>query len=182
MAFSILCHGNLGQLEALLATIFRPQNVYCIYVDDKSPIEYKMAVRQLAAIYKYHFPEARILIPKKTIRIYWSDVSILEAGLQCMQYLLEEGGPWQFFINTVGSALPGRPIQKVTDEILRDLKGDVIASVPMTPMVKKYTEYRQRMPKNAERFNFDNFETKNSKQSMYHDELLPYRTVIPKNP
>ena len=60
IAFSILCHGNLGQLEALFATIFRPQNVYCIYVDDKSPIEYKKAVRQLAAIYKYHFPEVKL--------------------------------------------------------------------------------------------------------------------------
>ena len=86
-----MVHSNIGQLEALLATIFRPQNVYCIYVDDKSPLEYKMAVRQLAAIYKYHFPEARILVPDHTIRIYWSDVSILEAGLQCMEHLLTEG-------------------------------------------------------------------------------------------
>ena len=63
IAFSILCHGNLGQLEALFATIFRPQNVYCIYVDDKSPIEYKKAVYQLAAIYKYHFPEVKSECP-----------------------------------------------------------------------------------------------------------------------
>ena len=56
LAFSILVHGNLGQLEALMASIFRPQNIYCIYIDDKSPTEYKKAVRQLAAIYKYHFP------------------------------------------------------------------------------------------------------------------------------
>ena len=48
-------------------------------------------------------------MPKQTIRVYWSDVSILEAGLQCMEILLkEEVGDWQFFINTVGSALPGR--------------------------------------------------------------------------
>ena len=57
-------------------------------------------------------------MPKQTIRVYWSDVSILEAGLQCMEILLkEEVGDWQFFINTVGSALPGRPIQNITDEI-----------------------------------------------------------------
>ena len=180
MAFSILCHGNLGQLEALFSTIFRPQNAYCIYVDDKSPIHYKKAVRQLAAIYKYHFPEARIYVPKETIRIYWSDVSILEAGLQCMELLTQpEVGDWQFFINTVGSALPGRPMQNITDEILQSLHGDVIASVPMTPMVKRYTEYKQRMPKNADRFNFDRFETNTS---MYHNEFLPYRTAIKKEP
>ena len=96
-----------------------------------------------------------------------------------MELLLKEGADWQFFINTVGSALPGRPIQNFTDEIIKDLSGDVIASVPMSPMVKKYTEFKQRMPKNAERFNFKNFETKNS---MYHNEFLPYRTAIPKEP
>ena len=121
-------------------------------------------------------------MPKETIRVYWSDVSILEAGLQCMEILLkEEVGDWQFFINTVGSALPGRPIQNITDEIVKDLNGDVIASVPMIPMVKKYTEFKQRMPKNARKFNFKNFETKN-KNSMYHNEFLPYRTAIPKEP
>ena len=52
-----MCHGNLGLLEALMSTIFRPQNIYCIYVDDKSPTEYKKSVRQLAAIYQYHFPQ-----------------------------------------------------------------------------------------------------------------------------
>lgn len=57
LAFSILCHGNIGLLEALMASIFRPQNIYCIYVDDKAPTEYKKAVRQLAGIYLYHFPE-----------------------------------------------------------------------------------------------------------------------------
>ena len=57
LAYSIMCHGNLGLLEALMSTIFRPQNIYCIYVDDKSPTEYKKSVRQLAAIYQYHFPQ-----------------------------------------------------------------------------------------------------------------------------
>ena len=107
-------------------------------------------------------------------------MSILEAGLQCMEILLkEEVGDWQFFINTVGSALPGRPIQNITDEILNDLSGDVIASVPLDDMAKKYTQFKQRMPKNARKFNFKEFETDNP-NSMYHNEFLPYRTAIPK--
>ena len=95
-----------------------------------------------------------------------------------MQELLDHDEKWDFFINTVGTALPGRPIQNIMENIIKDLKGDVIASVPMTPMVKKYTEFRQKMPRNADKFNFDQFETANS---MYHDELLPYRTTIPKD-
>ena len=195
-----MCHSNLGLLEALLSTIFRPKNIYCIYVDGKSPKEFKKAVKQLAAIYQYHFPQvisifppisnyekklseffqARIIVPSNTIRIYWSDVSILEAGLQCMQALLNQGQDWDFFINTVGSALPGRPIHELTSSILKDLNGDVIPSVPMTPMVKKYTEFKQKMPRNADRFNFDKFES-SGPNSMYHEELIPYRTSEPKD-
>ena len=55
-----MCHGNLGLLEALMSTIFRPQNIYCIYVDDKAPKDYKKSVRQLAAIYQYHFSQVRV--------------------------------------------------------------------------------------------------------------------------
>ena len=71
-----------------------------------------------------------------------------------MQELLDHDEKWDFFINTVGTALPGRPIQNIMENIIKDLKGDVIASVPMTPMVKKYTEFRQKMPRNAAKFNF----------------------------
>ena len=63
----------------------------------------------------------------------------------------------------------------------KDLSGDVIASVPLDPLAKKYTEFKQRMPKNARKFNFKNFETDNP-NSMYHNEFLPYRTAIPKEP
>ena len=49
------------------------------------------------------------------------------------------------------------------------------------PLAKKYTEFKQRMPKNARKFNFKNFETDNP-NSMYHNEFLPYRTAIPKEP
>ena len=85
------------------------------------------------------------------------------------------------WFNSLDTNSTGRPIQNITDEIVKDLNGDVIASVPMIPMVKKYTEFKQRMPKNARKFNFKNFETKNQ-NSMYHNEFLPYRTAIPKEP
>ena len=97
-----------------------------------------------------------------------------------MQALLNQGQDWDFFINTVGSALPGRPIQELVSTILKDLNGDVIPSVPMTPMVKKYTEFKQKMPRNADRFNFDKFES-SGPNSMYHEELIPYRTSEPKD-
>ena len=35
IAFSIVTHGHLGVLEAQLATLFKPHNAYCIYIDKK---------------------------------------------------------------------------------------------------------------------------------------------------
>lgn len=176
LAYSILCHGNIGLLEAQLASIFRPQNAYCIYVDAKAPMDYKRAVLALAGVYKEHFPKTLIIVANPTRRIYWSDVSILEAGLDCLEQLLTQGKEWKFFLNTVGTALPGRPIQDIT-ELISHLSGDVIASVPMTEQITKYTQFKQRLPRKAETINFDKFETD---KFMYHDDLLPYRTTIPK--
>ena len=36
IAFSIITHGHLGILEAQLATLFKPHNAYCIYIDKKA--------------------------------------------------------------------------------------------------------------------------------------------------
>ena len=80
LAFSILCHDNLGQLEALLASIFRPQNSFCIYIDAKAKKTFKIWVEKLVKIYRRNFPNTKIFLAEPTRRIYWSDVSILEAG------------------------------------------------------------------------------------------------------
>ena len=36
IGFSIITHGHLGILEAQLATLFKPHNAYCIYIDKKA--------------------------------------------------------------------------------------------------------------------------------------------------
>jgi hypothetical protein len=38
-------------------------------------------------------------------------VSILEAGLDCMEQLLKADTKWKYFFNAIGTALPGRPVQ-----------------------------------------------------------------------
>jgi hypothetical protein len=41
LAFAILIHSQIGLFEALLALLFRPQNSYCIYVDQKTSDNFK---------------------------------------------------------------------------------------------------------------------------------------------
>ena len=38
--------------------------------------------------------------------IYWSDFSLLQADLECMEELLFRHEHWKYFINQAGTALP----------------------------------------------------------------------------
>jgi hypothetical protein len=51
----------MGQFEALLGSLFRPQNSYCIYLDQKTTEDFKAGVVQLVNNYKAKFPMVRLL-------------------------------------------------------------------------------------------------------------------------
>ena len=90
MAFSILCHSNLGVLEVLLASIFRPHNYYCIYVDKKASKEFLNNVKRLVNAYKIKFPQTYIFLAKEPrMNIYWGSATLLEAPLSCLEQLLK---------------------------------------------------------------------------------------------
>ncbi len=89
LAFSILCHSNLGILEALLASIFRPHHAYCIYVDNKVDTEFVNNVQRLINAYKMKFPDTHIFLAKEPrMNIYWGSATLLEAPLSCMTELM----------------------------------------------------------------------------------------------
>lgn len=148
LAFSILNHANIAMLEVILATIFRPQNSYCFYIDAKASDEYKADVLKLTNVYRYHFPNTTIILANPTLRIYWSGVSILEAGLDCMERLYSANSDWKFFLNAIGSALPGRPIQELT-EVFSRLNGDIVASVPLNDQTQEYITHKYLMTKSV---------------------------------
>ena len=56
LAFAILIHSQIGLFEALLASLFRPQNSYCIYLDKKTSDDFKNGVEKLVSNYKNKFP------------------------------------------------------------------------------------------------------------------------------
>lgn len=85
-----MSHSNLGVLEALLASMFRRHNSYCIYVDNKASDDYVNNVRRLINAYKMKFSEAQIFLAKEPrMNIYWGSNTLLEAPLSCMEQLLE---------------------------------------------------------------------------------------------
>ena len=56
--------------------------------------------------YAQRFPEAVIFKISNPVPIFWSDFSLLEADLECMEWLLKKHNTWKYFINQAGTALP----------------------------------------------------------------------------
>lgn len=77
-----------------------------------------------------------------TLRIYWSGVSILEAGLDCMEQLVNANAEWKFFFNAIGTALPGRPIQVKRSEVKKNSVKLKIVSMTGDCRVTQRSEWR----------------------------------------
>ena len=48
--------------------------------------DFQTSVAKLLNVYRYNFPDTTIIMANPTLRIYWSGVSILEAGLGMVSY------------------------------------------------------------------------------------------------
>ena len=59
IAFSILAHEQFSVLEVLIATIFRPHNSYCIFIDEKASGQFYQLVNQMVECYKERFPQVQ---------------------------------------------------------------------------------------------------------------------------
>ena len=81
LAFSIVAHSHLGLLEAQLATIFRPNNAYCIFVDSKAIHTFKNVVSQLVDCYREKFPSTQIFLVANAFPVFWADISLLKVCL-----------------------------------------------------------------------------------------------------
>ena len=60
IAFTILVHFNAEQFERLLRALYRPQNVYCIHVDTKSPTSFQAAVKAITNCFHNVFLATRL--------------------------------------------------------------------------------------------------------------------------
>jgi len=60
IAFTILLHLNAEQFERLLRAIYRPQNIYCVHVDTKSPKSFQSAVKAIVNCFHNVFLASRL--------------------------------------------------------------------------------------------------------------------------
>lgn len=112
IAFNILMHKDVEQVERLLRAIYRPQNFYCIHVDGKSP---NVTLSAMRAITKC-FPN--VILASKMERVVYAGQSRLQADINCMSDLVKHSNQWKYLINVAGQAFP----LKTNSEMVKILK------------------------------------------------------------
>ena len=83
LAYSILTYNNAEEFERMLLAIYRPQNVYCIHVDNKSDIVFKKAIESIVSCFD------NVFITTKLLDIVYAGFNRLQADIGCMNDLLK---------------------------------------------------------------------------------------------
>ncbi|XP_006891661.1 PREDICTED: N-acetyllactosaminide beta-1,6-N-acetylglucosaminyl-transferase, isoform C [Elephantulus edwardii] len=113
LAYVMVIHKDFATFERLFRSIYMPQNVYCVHVDEKAPAEFKESVGQLLSCFQNAF------IASKIEPVVYAGISRLQADLNCMKDLVASKVPWKYVINTCGQDFP----LKTNREIIQHLKG-----------------------------------------------------------
>uniref|UniRef100_UPI0037E8A973 beta-1,3-galactosyl-O-glycosyl-glycoprotein beta-1,6-N-acetylglucosaminyltransferase 7 n=1 Tax=Semicossyphus pulcher TaxID=241346 RepID=UPI0037E8A973 len=134
LAFIVTVHKELGLFVRLLRAIYMPQNVYCIHVDAKAPLEYQEAVRQLVSCFRNTFLSSR------SETVTYAGFSRLQADLNCMTDLAKSEIGWRKVVNLCGQDFPIMS----NLELVRYMQSKEWRDRNMTPGVKQPTSFRHR--------------------------------------
>ncbi|CAG5115359.1 unnamed protein product [Candidula unifasciata] len=111
LAYSLLVYKDLEMVERLLRAIYRPQNYYCVHVDQKSTVEFYSGMSAIVSC----FPN--VFLTSVRISVRWGTFSVLEPELLCMKELWRYP-KWKYFINLTGQEFA----LKTNFELVRILK------------------------------------------------------------
>ncbi|CAE1238162.1 GCNT3 [Acanthosepion pharaonis] len=96
IAFSLILHKDIEHFEKLLHTIYRPQNIYCLHVDQKSPQDYKDAIWKIADC----FPN--VFVASKLEAVFYASYSRLQADLNyLLNWMKDIYSPDEYFWATL---------------------------------------------------------------------------------
>ena len=111
IAYSILVFKDIQQVEKLLRTIYRPQNVYCIHSDRKANKDFKKAIQSIAGCFE------NVFISSRSFNVVWGTMGVLLPEITCMRDLWKHK-TWKYFINLTGQEFPLR----TNNELVKILK------------------------------------------------------------
>jgi hypothetical protein len=99
LAFTILMYENVEQFERLLRVIYRPQNFYCVHVDNDASPYVLQAVKSIVQCFD------NIILASKQEKVLYATFSRLQADLNCMQDLIKYPS-WKYLLNVANTELP----------------------------------------------------------------------------
>jgi len=76
LAYLITAYRDARNLEHLLATIFHPQNAYCIHIDPKADSMFLDTVRQLTSCYRQIYADSLIFLSSRVVILIMSSPPI----------------------------------------------------------------------------------------------------------
>ncbi|XP_067857772.1 N-acetyllactosaminide beta-1,6-N-acetylglucosaminyl-transferase-like isoform X2 [Heptranchias perlo] len=112
LAFIITVHKEFDTFQSLFRTIYRPHNIYCIHVDEKSPGLFQRQLQQLQGCFR------NVFLASRMEPIIYGGISRLEADISCLTDLLKLKAKWKYVLNLCGQDYP----LKTNLEIIRHLK------------------------------------------------------------
>ena len=122
-AFSICKGARL--FERILQAIYMPNNVYCIYIDKKSPEAFRRAIQAMIRCLP------NVFIATNSTDVVWGHFSVVQAQLNCMEELLESSVKWKYYISLVGQDFPLYDNREIVTALKRLHKLNSIDSFPM---------------------------------------------------
>ena len=102
IAFSIFMYKDVARVERLLRLIYRPQNIYCIHIDMKSPVSIHKAMQAVADCFD------NVFIASRLEYIIYGGWSRLQAEFNCMEEALKRNKAWKYYINMPSEVFPLR--------------------------------------------------------------------------
>ncbi|XP_026162498.1 beta-1,3-galactosyl-O-glycosyl-glycoprotein beta-1,6-N-acetylglucosaminyltransferase 7 [Mastacembelus armatus] len=134
LAFIVTVHKELELFVRLLRAIYMPQNVYCIHVDAKVPLEYKAAVQKLVSCFQ------NIFLSSRSETVTYAGFSRLQADINCMKDLVKSKIGWRKVVNLCGQDFP----LQSNLELVQYMQSNKWRDRNMTPGVKQPASMRYR--------------------------------------
>ncbi|XP_072309007.1 beta-1,3-galactosyl-O-glycosyl-glycoprotein beta-1,6-N-acetylglucosaminyltransferase 7 [Eucyclogobius newberryi] len=134
LAFILTIHKERELFIRLLRAIYMPQNVYCIHMDAKVPLEYKVSVHKLANCFE------NVFVTGRSETVTYAGYSRLQADLNCMEELVQSRIRWRKVLNVCGQDFPIMS----NLELVRYMQSEKWKDKNMTPGVKQPTKFSSR--------------------------------------
>lgn len=103
LAYLYLVHykeGLIQQMIRLMKLHYRPHNVYCVHIDNKSPKWWKRAIRRFTSCLP------NVIIPTQNVFIIYATTRILHAHLTCFRELTKSDIKWKYAFNLHSTEIP----------------------------------------------------------------------------